>query len=502
MTLTKRPTPATTFPQLAELLGSSDRNYVAGRWVGAASKETFEVINPADAREVLGRFPASDERDVVAAIEAAEAASASWRRTPAPKRATIVLQAITLLKERSEALAQALTWEAGKALAEARVEVARGIAAMEYLAGEGRRMAGQTIPSEQPGMAAYTLRRPLGVVAVITPWNFPFAIPAWKLAPALVTGNTVVLKPAEQTPVCAALIVQAFHEAGLPAGVLNMVNGDGNVGAKLVAHPTVKAITFTGSTAVGKAINQAAAARLAKVQLELGGKNAAIVCADADLDLAAREVTAGAWGSCGQRCTATSRVLVEKAIVKAFTEKLLAIAPTMRVGAGLEDGSVVGPLINQEGLDKVEHYMATARSEGLTVACGGARPDGELAHGYFFQPTLLTGATPRNTVAKEEIFGPVLTLIEFDTLDQALEIANDVTYGLSSAIFTKDVSKVYRYQEEIESGLLHVNCPTVFSEVHLPFGGLKDSGFGGREMGPTVVDFYTEWQTMYLKHGV
>lgn len=499
MAVTQYPTPATSFPLLGELLASSRLNYVAGAWEQAAS--TFPVLNPAATQEVLGQFPVSTPGDVERAVAAAQASFGAWSRMPAPSRASILAKAIAILKDQAELLAQALTWEAGKVLAEARIEVNRGLLAMEYLASEGRRAEGQTIPSDIPGTFSYTVRRPLGVVGVITPWNFPFAIPAWKIVPALVAGNTVVVKPAEQTPVCTCLIVKAFEQAGLPAGVLNMVHGDGAVGRALVENPAVKAVSFTGSTAVGKHINQAASGRLAKVQLELGGKNGAIVLADADLDLAAREIAVGAWGSTGQRCTATSRVIVERSVAKFLVEKLLMHAAAVRVGNGLAEGSTMGPLINQDAMEKVERYMAIAIQEGLTVACGGERLGGELANGFFYAPTLLTGATREHTVAREEIFGPVLTVIEVDSLDSALEVANDVTYGLSSAIFSRDVSAIFRYAERIEAGLLHANCATVWSEVHLPFGGIKDSGAGGREMGPNAAEFYTEPQTMYLRHG-
>lgn len=500
MTLTHRPTPATQFSNLGDRLATSALNYVAGRWEEASSGATFAVTNPADAREVLGRFPESGPAEVARAVAAAQDAFQAWSRTPAPQRGQVIARAIAILKERAEELAHALTWEAGKVLAESRVEVTRGLTAMEYMVAEARRQAGQTIPSEQPGFFTYTVRRPLGVVGLITPWNFPFAIPAWKVVPALVAGNTVVMKPAEQTPVCTALIVQAFHEAGLPPGVLNLVNGGPVAGQAIVEHPGVKAISFTGSTAVGKLINQAASSRLAKVQLELGGKNAALVLEDADLDLAAKEIAVGAWGTTGQRCTATSRVIVLKGVAAPLIERLKAHAAAIRVGSGLEEGRTMGPLINQEGLDKVEHYVAIARREGATVACGGERLTGELEPGFFYAPTLLTGVRPDHTVATEEIFGPVLSVIEVGSFEEALQVANAVDYGLSSAVFTRDIGRVFGYAERMETGLLHVNCATVLSEVHLPFGGMKDSGFGGREMGPTVMDFFTEWQSMYLRH--
>lgn len=498
MTLATRPIP--DLKDLKAWLATGRLNLVGGEWRAAASGSTFSVENPADVKETLAHFPASAEVDVQAAIEAASQAHGAWAATPAPQRGAIIARAIASLREQAELLAHVLTWECGKVLAEARIEVNRGLNAMEYLTGEARRMHGQTVPSEQPGMFAYTVRRSLGVVGLVTPWNFPFAIPAWKIVPALVTGNAVVLKPAEQTPLCAALIAKAFVEAGLPAGVLNVVNGDGKVGAALTADPAVKAISFTGSTAVGKQINQVAAGRLAKVQLELGGKNAAIVLADADLDLAAREVAMAAWGSTGQRCTATSRVVVLRDVARPLVERLLSHAQAIKVGPGLDEENTMGPLINQQALDKVERYMAIARQEGATVAYGGHRVGGEYKKGYFFEPTLLTGVRHEHAVACEEVFGPVLAVIEVDSVEEALSVADDVDYGLSSAVFTRDMHQAFAYAERLRTGLAHVNCATVFSEVHLPFGGMKDSGFGGREMGPCAIDFYTETQTTYLKH--
>ncbi|HEY9899688.1 MAG TPA: aldehyde dehydrogenase family protein [Pantanalinema sp.] len=499
MTLTARP--GLDLSDLKAWLSTGRLNHVAGEWRSAASGATFPVVNPADFKEVLADFPASSPEDVQAAIEAASQAQRGWASTPAPQRGAVIARAIAMLRDQVELLAHVLSWECGKVIAEARIEVNRGINAMEYLNAEARRLHGQTIPSEQPGMFAYTTRRPVGVVALVTPWNFPFAIPAWKLVPALVAGNAVVLKPAEQTPLCAALIVRAFVEAGLGAGVLNLVHGDGQVGAALVEDPGVKAVSFTGSTAVGKRINQVAAGRLAKVQLELGGKNAAIVMADADVELAAREIAVAAWGSTGQRCTATSRVIVDRRVARPLVERLMAHAQAIKVGPGLDEDNTMGPLVNQEALEKVERYMGIARQEGATLAYGGHRMGGEYKKGYFFEPTLLTGVRPEHAVACEEVFGPVLAVIEVDSIDEALSVANEVDYGLSSAIFTRDIHQAFAYAERVATGLAHVNCATVFSEVHLPFGGMKDSGFGGREMGPSALDFYTETQTTYLKHG-
>ncbi|MNR96610.1 Aldehyde dehydrogenase, thermostable [compost metagenome] len=483
-------------PRLQDALTRHARNLIGGVWKDADSGSTFPVINPADPGEILARFPASGPADVQAAVDAAREALPSWSATPAPERARILDRALSMLEARAEELAYALTWEEGKALADSRVEIRRGLDVMRYFAGEGRRLGGQTLPSALPNMFAFTQRRPLGVVGLITPWNFPFAIPAWKLAPALITGNTVVFKPAEQTPLCAVLLVEILEEAGLPPGVVNLIHGDGAVGKAIVAHPQIRGISFTGSTVVGKEINVTASSRLAKVQLELGGKNAAIVLEDADLDLAAREIAAAAWGSSGQRCTATSRLIVQRSVAKALVDKLLALAPGYRVGSGFDPEVKVGPVIEPEALDRIGRYVDLARQEGANVVMGGKHVDGD---GYFCAPTVITGVSPQMTVAQEEIFGPVLSVIEVEDLAEAIAVSNDVSYGLSSALYTRDLASALRYSQHAETGLLHVNCSSIYSEIQLPFGGIKDSGFGGREMGPTALDFYTEWQTVYMQ---
>lgn len=482
--------------RLQDALTRLSFNLIGGALTPAASKATFPVINPAAPSETLGHFPASGPDDVHAAVEAARAALPAWRALPAPERGRILDRAVDLLEGRAEEIAYALTWEEGKPLAESRVEIHRGLDILRYCAGEGRRLGGQTLPSALPGMFAYTQRRPLGVVGLITPWNFPFAIPAWKLAPALITGNTVVLKPAPETPLCAMLLAEALEGAGLPPGVLNIVHGGASIGQEIVSHPEIRGISFTGSTAVGKQINAIAASRLAKVQLELGGKNAAIVLEDADFDLAAREIANAAWGSTGQRCTATSRLIVQRNAVTPLVEKLRELAPSYQVGSGFSPDVKVGPVITARALERIERYVQLAREEGAKVVLGGHRLEGD---GYFYAPTILTGVSPLMTVAQEEIFGPVLAVIEVETLDEAIKVANAVSYGLSSALYTRDLRKALAYAREAETGMLHVNCSSIYSEIHLPFGGMKDSGFGGREMGPTAIDFYTEWQTMYMQ---
>ena len=483
-------------PRLRDALTRLSFNQIDGTLMAAESGATFPVENPASPSEILSHFPASGPGEVQAAVEAAHAALPAWRAMPAPERARILERAVALLEARAEELAYALTWEEGKPIAESRVEIRRGLDVMRYFAGEGRRMGGQTLPSALPNMFAFTQRRPLGVVGLITPWNFPFAIPAWKVAPALITGNTVVLKPAPETPLCAMLLAEGLAEAGLPAGVLNVVHGDGKVGQEIVSHPMIRGLSFTGSTAVGKQINAAAASRLAKVQLELGGKNAAIVLEDADLDLAAREIAAAAWGSTGQRCTATSRLIVQRGVAAKLTDKLRELAPSYRVGSGFDPEVKVGAVITPKALARIERYVALAQEEGAKLALGGHRVEGD---GYFYAPTVITGVSPLMTVAQEEIFGPVLAMIEVEDLTEAIAVANAVSYGLSSAVYTRDIGAALAYAREAETGMLHVNCSSIYSEIQLPFGGMKDSGFGGREMGPTAIDFYTEWQTMYMQ---
>lgn len=483
-------------PRLRDALTRHAFNLIDGAWTATDSGATFPVINPASPGEVIAHFPASGSADVQAAVEAAREALPGWSALPAPERSRILDRAVDLLEARTEELAYALTWEEGKPLAESRVEIRRGLDVMRYFSGEGRRLGGQTVPSALPNMLAFTQRRPLGVVGLITPWNFPFAIPAWKAAPALIAGNTLVLKPAEQTPICAVLFAEALLEAGLPPGVLNVVHGDGSVGQEIVSHPLVRAISFTGSTAVGKEINAAAASRLAKVQLELGGKNAAIVLADADLDLAAREIAGAAWGSTGQRCTATSRLIVQRSVSPLLVNKLLELASSYRVGSGFSPEVKVGPVITPEALARIERYVAIAQQEGAKVALGGHRVEGD---GYFYAPTVITGVSPLMRVAQEEIFGPVLSVIEVESLTEAIAVSNAVSYGLSSALYTRDIASALAYAQQAETGLLHVNCSSIYSEIQLPFGGIKDSGFGGREMGQTALDFYTEWRTMYMQ---
>jgi len=486
-------------PLVREILERDPSHLVGGKWVTGTGRHA-EVRNPSDTRELIGTLALGSAAEIDAAVASAQGAYPAWAATPAPERSRILREGLDALRREAESLAALVAWEGGKLLAEARIEVARGLNAMDFLIGEGRRLAGVAVPSELPGMLVTTKRRPLGVVGAITPWNFPFAIPAWKIVPALVTGNTVVLKPAEQTPFTACLLVELLG-AGLPAGVLNLVTGDAVAGRALVAHENVRALTFTGSTDVGKTIPPVVATRLGKVQLEMGGKNAALVLPDADLDAAAEAIALGAWGSCGQRCTATSRVLVPRDLHDALAERLLARSSGLSMGPALRPESRMGPLIEASARDRVATMVDEAIAQGATCLAGGRVPGGELAHGHFYPATLLGRVTPDMRVANQEVFGPVLALMPYETVEEAIAIVNGVRYGLSSSVFTRDLGQAFQVANALETGLQHVNCATVHSEVHLPFGGLKESGHGGRELGPTAIDFFTEWQTLYVRHG-
>lgn len=477
-------------------------NFIGGEWVAPSTGQWADNTNPADTRQVLNRWPLSAAEDVDRAVAAARAALPAWRATPAPARGAILFKAARIFESRLDELARALTREEGKLLAEASGEVRKMLNLLEFMAGEGRRLNGETIPSEIPSTFAYTVRVPRGVVGLITPWNFPVAIPVWKAAPALVAGNTVVLKPAEQTPWTAKIITEVFAEAGLPPGVLNTVFGTGDVvGDRLVKHPDVAAISFTGSTEIGLHIYATGARDNKPVQCEMGGKNPIIVLEDADLELAVAATAMGGFGSTGQRCTATSRAIVHEDVYDAFVEGLAAAARAVVVGDGLDPKTTMGPSIDQAQLDQVLKYLEIARSEGARVVVGGARAtDGELAHGLFPQPTVLADVTRDMRVAREEIFGPVVSVIKVGSLDEALEVANDCEYGLASSLYTRDVNRVFRYVDRIETGILHVNNPTVGGEAQLPFGGLKNTGVGPREQGKTAIEFFTELKTVYIDY--
>ena len=479
------------------------KNYIGGRWVASESGSVYPIANPARNSVTLGEFQRSTAADALSAVEAARDASAEWADMPAPARAAVLFKALDVLARRSEELAESITAEEGKTLADARGEVRRAMNIVEYAAGEGRRMFGYTTPSELPDTVAYTVRRPLGVVALITPWNFPLAIPAWKLAPALICGNAVVFKPASSTPMTAVKLVEAFEEAGLPPGVLNMVTGPGaSVGNALVESPDVNGISFTGSTDIGTGIFAEGAQRLKKVQCEMGGKNAVILMADADMDKALDGIVQGAFGSTGQRCTATSRVIVEEPIYDDFMDALIDRTSRLRVGDGFDPGVDMSPLASQAQLDTVTEYIGIGAEEGATLAYGGhALTGGDFDDGYYVEPTVFTNVRPSMRIAQEEIFGPVLTVFKARDLDEALHIADSVKFGLSSSIYTRDLNAAFRYVNEVETGMVHVNSPTLGGEVHLPFGGMKSSGVGQREQGTEAVDFFTEVVTVYVDYG-
>ena len=492
MATTPAATPATIY-----------QNYIGGQWTSSESGRTYPITSPASNDTVLGEFQTSTPDDARRAVAAAQEALEGWANTPAPVRAQTLYRALDIMGRRSEELARTITLEEGKPLADARGEVRRAMNIIEYAAGEGRRMFGYTTPSELPNTVAYTVRRPLGVVAIITPWNFPIAIPAWKMAPALICGNTLVFKPASLTPFSAVKLVEIFEEAGLPPGVMNLITGPGgSVGNALVESPEVRGISFTGSTEIGTGIYAAGAQRLKKVQCEMGGKNAVILLADADLDKALGGIVQGAFGSTGQRCTATSRVIVEEGVYDTFMEQLLERTGQLKIGDGLDADTDISPLSSQSQLDTVMNYIGIGAEEGAHLAYGGhALSGGEFDRGYYVEPTIFTDVTPDMRIAQEEIFGPVLTVFKAKDLDDAVQISNNVQFGLSSSVYTRDLPLAYRYINTVEAGMVHVNAPTLGGEVHLPFGGLKASGIGQREQGVEAVDFFSEVITVYIDYA-
>jgi aldehyde dehydrogenase (NAD+) len=479
------------------------KNYIGGKWVESASGQTFNSINPANKDEVVGVFQKSNRDDVVAAIDAASAAFRSWSQTPAPTRAEYILRVGLLLEERKEEFGRLVTCEMGKVLDEGKGDVQEGIDMAKYIAGEGRRMFGETVPSELRNKFATLVRQPIGVVGLITPWNFPFAIPTWKIFPALVCGNTVVFKPAEDTPACASALVELFEEAGLPPGVLNLVTGYGpEAGAPIVDDARVRMISFTGSSAVGREIASKAGHALKKVMLELGGKNPQIVMPDANLDLALEGVLWGAFGTTGQRCTATSRLIVHEAIAQEFTDRVIESARNLKIGFGLDPDVDVGPIINQEQLDSVHQYTEIGRKDGATLALGGEiLSEGDLGKGFFYAPTVFTDVNYRMRIAQEEIFGPTLSVLKVSSYDEAVTVANSTEYGLSSSIYTQDVNTAFRATQDLESGITYVNAPTIGAEIQLPFGGIKATGNGHREAGTSAVKEFTEIKSVYVDYS-
>jgi alpha-ketoglutaric semialdehyde dehydrogenase len=473
--------------------------FIAGAWCESTSAQTFESRDPADTRRLIGRFQLGTAADVAMAVRAAESAFPMWRRTPAPKRGEILYRFGELMAANKERLARAMTAEMGKVLAEARGDVQEGIDIAFLMAGEGRRMFGDTVPSELPDKWAMSVRQPIGVVGIITPWNFPMAIPCWKMMPALVTGNTVVFKPSSDTPHCATLLVELMAEAGFPAGTVNLVTGRGSeVGDAIVESPDVSVISFTGSSTTGRTIAERAGRRLKRVSLELGGKNGVVVLADADLDLATDGILWSAFGTTGQRCTACSRVIADASVVDDLTSRLESRARRLRLGSGLDEAVDVGPLINSAAVEKVEHYVSIGRNEGELVLGGERAGTGALEHGHFFEPTIFRGVKPMDRIAQEEIFGPVLSIIPVAGEQAALTALNQTRYGLSASIYTRDVNAAFRAIRDFETGLVYVNAGTTGAETHLPFGGWKDTGNGHREAGHAALDTFTEWKSVYV----
>ena len=481
----------------------SYQNYINGKWVDSASKREYPITNPAHKTQVIGNFQLSDIEDTDNAVESASKTSALWANTPAPSRGQILYKSLEIFSRRFEELARTITEEEGKPINDSRGEIRRAMNIIEYSAGEGRRLFGHTTPSETPNTMAYTTRRPLGVVALITPWNFPMAIPAWKLAPALICGNTIVLKPASGTPLSAVKLVEIFEEAGLPAGVLNLITGSGAaIGNHLVEHPKVNAVSFTGSTEIGTDIYTRGARLLKKVQCEMGGKNAVIVLADADMDKALASIVQGAFGSTGQRCTATSRAIVETSVYDQVVDQLALKTSQLKIGDGLDESVDVSPLSSAYQQEKVLEYIGIGTEEGANLVCGGNALSGDLyGDGFYVEPTIFSDVTTDMRIAQEEIFGPVLTAMEAHDIEEAISVSNQVQFGLSSSIYTRDIPKAFQYINTVETGMVHVNAPTLGGEVHLPFGGLKSSGVGQREQGLEGINFFSEVLTAYIDYA-
>jgi acyl-CoA reductase-like NAD-dependent aldehyde dehydrogenase len=479
------------------------KNYINGEWVEARSGQAIEDRNPANTDELVGMFPASGTEDVNAAVEAAKAAYEKWRLTPAPKRAEILFHAAEILVARKEDFAREMTREMGKVLAETRGDVQEAIDMTYLMAGEGRRQFGHTAPSELPNKFAMAVRAPIGVAGMITPWNFPMAIPSWKAMPALICGNTIVLKPAEDTPLSTYNLTQVLAEAGLPPGVLNVVFGYGpEAGGPILNHPDVDLVSFTGSTEVGRIVSVACAPTFKKCHLEMGGKNIIIVMDDANLDLAIEGAVWGGFGTTGQRCTAASRVAVQKGVYREFVEKFVARVKAMKVGDGLDAATQMGPCINEQQLQTVIKYVGIGSGEGAKLAAGGHRLETGLhAKGWFHEPTVFTDCNAKMRICQEEIFGPVVAVMPFDTFDDAIAIANGVQYGLSASIYTRNVNQAFRAQRDLETGIVYINAPTIGAETHLPFGGTKNTGNGHREAGLAALDFYSEWKTVYVDYS-
>ncbi len=485
-------------------LQRTECNYIGGEWVAPTSGDYIENRNPADTRELVGRFPASNADDVNRAVAAAKEAYNGWRKTPAPRRAEILFKAGEILIQRKDEYSRAMTREMGKILKETSGDVQEAIDMTYFIAGEGRRLHGFTTKAELPNKYAMCSREPIGICGLITPWNFPMAIPSWKILPALVCGNTVVIKPAEDTPLSTYNFVDALIDAGLPPGVVNIVSGYGEAaGAALTNHKDVRLISFTGSTETGRIVATAAAQNDKICSLEMGGKNVIMIMEDADLTLAVEGVLWGAFGTSGQRCTAASRVVVHKKVAKKFTDMLVEGAKGLRLGNGLSAKTDIGPVINGEAMSKILGYIEIGKTEDRAkLLCGGNRATkGDLKHGYFIEPTIFGGVKPEMRIAQEEIFGPVVSILECRDLEDAIEIANNVRYGLSASIYTKDVNRAFRAMEDMFTGIFYINASTIGAEVHLPFGGTKATGNGHREGGTQALDIFSEWKSVYVDYS-
>lgn len=478
------------------------RNFIGGKWTESDSSRTVANLNPANTDDVIGTIKQATRADARSAVEAASEAFPGWRATPAPARGKIVARAARLMEESKEELAQILTREEGKTIGESRGELQRSINVADFCAGESRRMNGETIQSELPANFAYTIKQPLGVVACVTPWNFPVAIPVWKIAPALVAGNAVVFKPATLTPATAVRIVEIFEEAGIPPGVLNLIIGSGSdAGSEIINHPAVKAVSFTGSNGVGIRLYEEVSRRGAKAQCEMGGKNPVVILEDADMELAVESTAQGAFGSSGQRCTATSRAVVVNDIADEFVERIAKRAESMRIGSGVDPETEMGPTVDESQFQTVLSYIDIGREDGARLMCGGQRATGDgLDKGYFVRPTVFDHVTPEMRLAREEIFGPVLSVLRVKDFEEAMQVANDCEYGLSSSIFSNDAVRIFRFVDQIETGMTHINSPTTGGEAHIPFGGIKGTGIGDREQGSTALDFYTDLKVVYVDY--
>jgi aldehyde dehydrogenase (NAD+) len=478
-------------------------NFIDGVWCASHTNRVGDRENPSNKKDIVSRAPRSDQKDADRAIAAAKRAFASWRLVPGPKRGQMIAEAGRILADRKESVARLMSREMGKPIAEARGDVQEAIDTAILVAAEGRRIAGETVQCELPDKFGMSIRQPIGVAGIITPWNFPVAIPSWKIYPALVCGNTVVLKPAELTSACAAEFVKCLDEAGIPKGVVNLVCGAGReVGAAIIGHPDVRLVSFTGSTEVGKAIGEQCGRANKKVTLEMGGKNAQIVMEDADLDLAIEGALWGAFGTTGQRCTATSRLILHRPIAEKVTAKLRERAAKLVIGDPVDEKTQVGPLVSESQLGKVREYVDIGKREGAALILGGGVPkDAALANGWFLEPTIFTGVKPGMRLAQEEIFGPILSIMTVDSFEEAVTVLNGTDYGLSSSIYTRDVNRAFRAIRDLEAGITYINGPTIGAEVQLPFGGVKGTGNGHREAGTQVYEFYTEWKSVYVDYS-